>query len=100
MPGHGYSDGTRALITDHNCLVDDVYQFISHIIQISANPKSKVSDKFSCKLAGKDLEILSKLPFFIIGQVWQSYTTTTTTINDDNNNNNNNNNILTVTKAT
>lgn len=66
MPGHGYSDGERALIISHTRLVEDFERFVDiilnedgrnseHIVTINERVKS-------------DLHFLRKLPFFVMGQ--------------------------------
>ncbi len=66
MPGHGYSDGERALIVSHTRLVEDFERFVEiflsddssvleHILTINESIKA-------------DMVFLRKLPFFVVGQ--------------------------------
>lgn len=66
MQGHGYSEGERCLMINHEHLIEDVMQVIDGFM----NPNTSETITF-CKAEGsfsrENLPIVQKLPFFVMG---------------------------------
>jgi len=62
--GHGYSEGVRALITNHDNLVDDAEGFIRRIMY----GKTHNDEDFQCELSADQWKSIQKKHFYIMGQ--------------------------------
>ncbi len=63
--GHGYSEGVRALIMNHEDLIDDAEQFVRRVM-IGATVCS--DEDFECGLNTAQWQVLQKKPFYVMGQ--------------------------------
>ena len=74
MMGHGYSEGTRALVTDFKDMVDDVLDFIANIMSLSSSEideerKPVNNESFHCEdLDSNVLNAIKRKNFYIMGQ--------------------------------
>lgn len=63
--GHGYSEGVRALIMNHEDLIDDAEQFVRRLM---TGATVCDGDDFECGLNTVQWQTIQKIPFYVMGQ--------------------------------